>query len=69
MIWFNPPYSQNIETNVGKTFLRLIDKNFPKALKLHKIFNKNNLQVSYSFSSYMANVIKTSQPKDPEWVQ
>ena len=43
IIWFNPPYSQNVETNVAKTFLRLNDKHFPKSHKLHKIFNKNNL--------------------------
>ena len=48
IISFNAPYSQNVETNVAKTFLRLIDKRFPKSHKLHKIFNKNNLKVSYS---------------------
>ena len=26
--WFNPPYSMNIATNVGKEFLMLIDKHF-----------------------------------------
>ena len=30
IIWFNPPYSVNVETNIGKTFLNLIDKHFPK---------------------------------------
>ena len=29
IIWFNPPYSADIETNVAKTFLKLIDKHFP----------------------------------------
>lgn len=69
MISFNPPCSQNVKTHVAKNFLCLIDKHFAKSLKLHKIFNKNNLKVSYSFSSNMANVIKTLQPRDPEWVQ
>ena len=30
IIWFNPPYSVNVETNIGKTFLKLIDKHIPK---------------------------------------
>ena len=38
IIWYNPPYSTNIKTNIGKTFLNLIKKHFPKTNKLHKIF-------------------------------
>ena len=30
IILFNPPYSKNVATNTGKSFLKLIDKNFPK---------------------------------------
>ena len=29
IIWFNPPYSQNVRTNVAKRFLRIVAKNFP----------------------------------------
>ena len=47
-IWFNPPYKKNVRTSVGKEFLRLINKHFPQSSNLHKIFNKNNLKVSYS---------------------
>ena len=46
--WFNPPYSCNVETNIGKCFLRLVDKHFPTTNRLHKIFNRKNLKVSYS---------------------
>ena len=60
IIWFNPPYSQNVETNVAKSFLCLIDKHFPKSHKLHKIFNRNNLKVSYSCTTNMGNIIKTT---------
>ena len=28
VIWFNPPFSKNVQTNVAKSFLRLIDKHF-----------------------------------------
>ena len=30
IIWFNLPYRKNVQTNVGKIFLRLIKKPFPK---------------------------------------
>ena len=58
IIWFNPPFSADIETNVAKTFLKLIDKHFPKLHILHKVFNRNNVKVSYSCTSNMCNLIK-----------
>ena len=30
ILWFNPPFSYNMKANIGKTFLRLIDKHSPK---------------------------------------
>ena len=36
VIWFNPAYSVNVETNIGKTFLNLIEKHFLKTSKFHK---------------------------------
>ena len=48
IIWFNPPYSKSVSTNVGRYFLNLVEKHFPKHNKLHKIFNKNTIKVSYS---------------------
>ena len=47
-IWFNLPFSLNVKTNVGKIFLKLVKRHFPKESPLHKIFNKNMLKVSYS---------------------
>ena len=47
MIWFNPPYSNNVVTKVGHYFLKLLDKHFPRQHKLHKIFDKNTVKVSY----------------------
>ena len=40
IIWFNPPYESNINIDIGKQFLKLIDKHFPKKHKYHKLFNK-----------------------------
>ena len=47
IIWFNPPFSKEVKTNVGAKFLRLIDKHFPKSSPLHKIFNRNSVKTSY----------------------
>ena len=63
IIWFNPPFSQNVETNVAKSFLQVVDKHFPRSHKLHKIFNRNNLKVSYSCTTNMANIIKSHNQK------
>ena len=57
--WFNPPYSQNVETKVGKCFLQLIDKHFPKSNPLHKIFNRNTLKLSYSCMRNVKTIISS----------
>ena len=33
VIWFNPPYSQNVKINIGKLFIKLVRKHFPKNRK------------------------------------
>ena len=48
IIWFNPPYSKSVKTNVGKYFLKLLEKHFPKRHKMNKIFNRNTVKISYS---------------------
>lgn len=48
ILWFNPPFSSNVSTNIGKIFLQLIDTEFPPNNTLHKIFNRNSVKVSYS---------------------
>ena len=70
--WFNPPYSSNVTTNVGKKYLKLIDKCFPPDHKLHKLLNRSTLKVSYScmpntkqiISSHNIGVIKKSEPNE-----
>ena len=48
IIWFNRSFSKSVKTNVGGTFLNLINKHFPASNPLHKIFKRNNVKVSYS---------------------
>ena len=40
-IWFNPPFSENVKSNIGKIFLNLLKKHFPNHHHLYKIFNLN----------------------------
>ena len=49
--------------NIGKMFLKLVDKHFPKSNKLHKIFSRNTLQVSYRCTENMAQIIKKHDKK------
>ena len=53
IIYFNPPYSISLNSNIGKYFFGLPSKHFPTGRKLRKIFNKNNLKLSYSCMAYL----------------
>ena len=36
IIWFNPPFSKNMKTNIDKLFFKLFNKHFPPNSKLNK---------------------------------
>ena len=63
VIWFNPPYSLNVKTNIGKIFLKLGRKNFLRSHKLGKIFNLNTIKISYSSMPNVKNLIKQHNSK------
>ena len=68
IIWFNPSYSVNVKTNIGRIILRPIDKHFRRHHKYRKLLNRNNIKISYSCMPDMASVIQnhnTSFMKDP----
>ena len=44
-------------------FLQLIDKRFPPANKLYKIFNRNTVKVSYSCTQNTSQIIKGHNKK------
>ena len=48
ILWYNPPFSKNVNTNIGQRFLSLINRCFHKDHSLRKIFNKNKVKISYS---------------------
>ena len=56
IIRFNPPFGKLASINVGKYFLKLIDKHFKQDNILHKIFNRKTLKISYSCTKkYFSN--------------
>ena len=59
ILWFNPPYSKNVKTNVGKTFLKLVSTHFPKEHQMHKIFNKNTIKISYSYMRNIGSILSS----------
>ena len=63
VIWLNPPYSLNVKTNIGKVFLKLVRKHFPRSHKLCKIFLLNTLKISYSSMPNVKNLIKQHKSK------
>ena len=61
--WFNPPFSKNVNTNIGQHFLRLMNKNFPKGSVWNKIFNKNTIKLGYSCMPNKGSIIKNHNNK------
>ena len=57
--WYNPPYSRNVNTNIGEKFLSLVRKHFPKNHPLEKICNRNTIKLSYSCMPNMDKIIKS----------
>ena len=63
IIWFNPPFNANVNTNIGKEFLKIVRKNFPKRHRFNKIFNKNTIKVTYGCTQNIENIIKQHNTK------
>ena len=57
IIWFNPPFSTKVKTNIGKILFKLRHKRFPKTNQLYKIFSKNTIKISYSCTSNMGAIV------------
>ena len=63
ILWFNPPWNSEVETNVGKEFLKLIDECFPPENPLSKIFNRRSVKVSYSTTPSIEQIIAGKNAK------
>ena len=55
--WFNPAYSKNVITNIGKKFFNLLSMCFPPENKLYKITNNNTIKLSCSCMNNIHQII------------
>ena len=62
-IYYNPPYSENVQTNIAGKFLHLVKKCFPKKHPLSKIFNRSKVKVSYCTMNNMKRQISKHNAK------
>ena len=62
-IWFNPPFCQTVKTNIARKFIELINHHFNKDHPLHKIFNKNTINLGYSCMPNMKTIINKHNRK------
>ena len=61
--WFNPPWSENVSSNVGANFFKKLDACFPTCHPLHKIMNRNSIKLSYRCMPNMGQVISRHNHK------
>ena len=57
IVCFEPPYTPNISTNISRELFSLLGKHFSETHQLHKLFNRNNVKVSYSSLPNFKSVI------------
>ena len=63
IIWFNPPFSKNVSTKIGKFFLSLLDLHYPKNHIYNSIFYRNKIKVSYSCMQNIKSMINNYDMK------
>ena len=66
IIWFNPPFCRLTNINIGKYFFKLVDKHFKHGNKLHKIFNRKTLKISYSCTKNIFQIINSHNKNIPK---
>ena len=60
---FNPPFSSNVETKIGKKFFNILDKYFSKHHHLHKVINRNTVKLSYFCMLNVGRLLKAHNQK------
>ena len=61
--YFNLPYSLSLKTDIGKEFLQLLDRAFPRNNPLHKLFNRQTVKISYKCMPNMAQAVSRHNVK------
>ena len=64
ILWYNPPFSLSVRTNIGHCFLSLIKKHFSNH-KYHK-FNSNTIKLNYYCKPNIGNTIRSHNKKVTE---
>ena len=59
ILWYNPPYCSSININLGKEYLKLVDKHFTINHIYRKIFNRKTLKISYSCMNNVKSIIQS----------
>ena len=62
VIWFNPSFSKAVSKNFSRRFQQF-RHHFLPFNKLHKIFNKNTVKMSYCSTQNVASIIKSHTKK------
>ena len=59
--WFNPPFSTNVKTKIGKAFFHIVEKHFGASSNnpLKKIFNKRTIKLSYRTTPNFKKIISS----------
>ena len=57
ILWFNPPWSDTVKTNIGSQFLKLVDKHFKDDDFLGYHFNRQKIKISYSTMPNIKRII------------
>ena len=63
ILWYNPPFNSSVKTNIGKEFLKLVDRCFPHGHPLQKLINRNTVKLSYSCTPNMERIISSRNAK------
>ena len=64
VLWYNPPYSADVQSNVTKMFYAIIDKCFPEDHPyLGKLFNRKNMKLAYSTTRNVDAIIASHNKK------
>ena len=62
-LWFNPPWSGNVKTDVGRQFLSILDRVFNRNHLLKSIMNRNWCKISYRTTPNLAAIISSHNKK------
>ena len=63
IIWFNPPYSKNLKTNIEKNISKSYKETLSRHQKLDKLFNKITVKIVYSCTRNIKTMINSHNAK------